>query len=144
MHRLISRASFLFVVLFALLTSAHGQQTGSIIGTVADPTGAVVPHAKVTLINKATADTRDTTTNRDGFFSFSAVVTGDYSVKVASKGFSSAEQSGIHISPGDRRNVNVSLQVGAGTEIVTVKASSAVTPRRGPKRSWLPASAHSG
>ena len=137
MHRLISRASFLFVVLFALLTSAHGQQTGSIIGTVADPTGAVVPHAKVTLINKATADTRDTTTNRDGFFSFSAVVTGDYSVKVASKGFSSAEQSGIHISPGDRRNVNVSLQVGAGTESVTVNASSAVTVDSGDLSSTL-------
>jgi hypothetical protein len=124
MHRWILRATLIATVLIVISPLLSAQQTGSIVGTVADSTGAVVPHAKATLINSGTAETRSTTTNTDGFFVFSGVVSGDYTVKIESKGFRPAEQSGIHLSPGDRRNVNVSLAVGAGTENVTVEANA--------------------
>ena len=120
----ILRATLIATILVVISPLLSAQQTGSIVGTVADPTGAVVPHAKVTLTNSGTAETRSSTTNSDGFFVFSGAVAGDYTVKIESKGFRSAEQSGIHLSPGDRRNVNVSLAVGAGTESVTVEANA--------------------
>jgi len=78
MHKLISRASLILVFLIALLTTAHGQQTGSIVGTVTDSSGAVFPHAKVMLNSSATKDVRSVTTNSKGIFAFSGVVAGDY------------------------------------------------------------------
>jgi hypothetical protein len=116
----------LILVVFSTLLTA--QQSGSVVGTVADKTSAVVTHAKVTLINTATKDARTTTTGPEGFFTFSGVVVGDYSVEIESQGFQTAKQSGIHVSPGDRRNLNVILAIGTTNEQITVVASaSAVT-----------------
>ena len=124
MRRWILRATLIATILIVISPLLSAQQTGSIVGTVADPSGAVVPHAKVTLTNTGTADVRYTTSNPEGFFAFSGAVAGDYTVKIESKGFRSAEQSGIHLSPGDRRNVNVSLVVGTATQDVTVQANT--------------------
>ncbi len=57
-------------LLFALLltTSVWGQQmTGSLVGLVSDPSGAVVPKAKITLRNTTSGDTRRTETNSEGY-----------------------------------------------------------------------------
>ena len=115
-------------ILVALSVSLQAQQTGSVVGSVMDKTGAVVPQSKVTLINNATKDVRTTTANSEGFFSFSGVVTGDFSVRVDSKGFRPAELSGVHISPGDRRNVAVTLEVASeGASVVVTASTSAAT-----------------
>jgi hypothetical protein len=105
---------------FSALLSA--QQTGEIVGTVTDKTSAVLPHAKVTMTNTQSKDIRTTTSNAEGFFSFSGVVSGDYSVKVESKGFRTVEDTNIHISPGDRRNLNVMLTIAAENMSITVVA----------------------
>lgn len=110
--------------LVAFSASLFAQQTGSIVGTVADQTGAVVSHAKVTLTNAQTKDVRNTTSNAEGFFAFSGVAAGDYFVKVELKGFQSAELTGIHVSPGDRRDLSVSLGVASESASVTVVAGS--------------------
>jgi len=118
----------MLAILIALSASLLAQQTGSVVGSVLDKTGAFVPKTKVTLINKATKDTRTTTTNSEGFFSFSGVVTGDFSVRVEAKGFRPTEQTGVHVSPGDRREVAVTLQVASDdASIVVTASSSAVT-----------------
>src|ERR1019366_1990732 len=128
MRRWILRATLIATILIVISPLLSAQQTGSIVGTVADPTGAVVPHAKVTLTNTQTRDTRNTTSNAEGFFAFSGSVVGDYTVKIESQGFRGVEQTGIHVGPGDRRNLNVTLAVGASDATVTVVAagSSAV------------------
>jgi hypothetical protein len=124
--------------LVTLSASLCAQQTGSVVGSVVDKTGAVIPKASVTLTNTASKDTRHTSSNAEGFFSFSGVVSGDYSVKAESKGFSVAEQSGIHISPGDRRNLDVSLAVATTDISVVVEASaSAITVDSGDLASTL-------
>jgi hypothetical protein len=110
-------------ILVALSASLLAQQTGSIVGSVLDKNGAVITKAQVTLTNVATKDVRTTTTNAEGFFSFNSVVSGDFSVKVVSKGFQTAEETGIHISPGDRRDLNVTLSVATGNESITVVAN---------------------
>ncbi len=112
------------ITLAALSSLLFAQQTGSVVGTVTDKTGAVVANASVTLTNGATKDIRHTTSNGEGFFAFSGAVAGDYTVTVEAAGFQQIEQSGIHLSPGDRRNLNVSLAVGAATEHITVEVNS--------------------
>ena len=124
MCRLILKTMSTVVLLAALSTLLLAQQTGSVVGTVTDKTGAVIPNASVTLTNTETKDIRRITTNSEGFFAFSGAVAGDYSVKVVSKGFQSIEQSGIHLSPSDRRNLNISLAVGGGEQTVTVEATA--------------------
>jgi hypothetical protein len=111
-------------ILVACSASLLAQQTGTIAGSVVDKTGAVIPGAKVTLINEATKDTRTTASNAEGFFSFSGVVASDYTVKVEIKGFGSVEHKAIHLSPGDQRNLNVALGVAAEDQSVTVVAST--------------------
>ena len=125
MCRSFLRAMLTATILVVLSTSLYGQQTGSVVGTVADPTGAVVPNAKVILRNAQTKDIRATTSNAEGFFAFSSAEAGDYSVKVEAKGFRAAELSGIHISPGDRRDLSVSLAVSTESTSVTVVAADA-------------------
>ena len=124
MHTWLLRALGVLAILVALTTSLSAQQTGSIVGTVADQTGAVVGHAKVTLTNAQTKDVRTTTSNGEGFFAFNGATVGDYTVKVESQGFRPAQQTGIHVDPGDRRNLNVSLAIAAGDASVTVVADS--------------------
>jgi hypothetical protein len=109
-------------ILVALSASLVAQQTGEIVGTVTDKTSAVLPHAKVTMTNTQSKDIRTTTSNAEGFFSFSGVVSGDYSVKVESKGFQAVEDTHVHISPGDRRNLNIMLTVAAENMSITVIA----------------------
>jgi hypothetical protein len=113
----------LIAVVFAAFSALLGaQQTGEIVGMVTDKTSAVLPHATVTMTNTQSKDIRTTTSNAEGFFSFSGVVSGDYSVKVESKGFQAVEDTNIHISPGDRRNLNIMLPVATENMSITVVA----------------------
>src|SRR5207245_11486293 len=65
--------------------------TGSIVGTVSDPSGAVVIGAKVTITNVATGQVINLTTNSSGAYNSGALVPGDYRVQVSAKGFSSVD-----------------------------------------------------
>ena len=111
----------LAVMLFT--QTVFAQSTGTVTGTVYDQAGAVVPKATVELINDATRDTRKTTSNDTGYFSFGSILPGDYSVKVSASGFKGWQQSGIPVRPGDVRNVSgISLAVGSQGETVQVEA----------------------
>src|SRR5579864_4651459 len=112
-------------MLFVLLAQSglYAQSTGTVTGTVYDQAGAVVPNASVELVNDGTGDTRKSTTNSAGYFSFGTVQPGGYTVKVTASGFKGWKQSAIPVRPGDVRNVpNVSLQVGSQGETVQVEA----------------------
>ncbi|HXG92038.1 MAG TPA: carboxypeptidase regulatory-like domain-containing protein [Blastocatellia bacterium] len=112
--------------MFALAVTALGQATGSatLRGRVTDPSGAVVPDVSVTLINEATKDERKTKTNDEGFYTFSSVNPGTYTVRVEASGFKVSEQKGIVLSPADTRGLDISLEVGAASETVTVQAQA--------------------
>lgn len=93
----------LAVVLTLLLTqgAAYAQNaSGSINGTVADRTGAVVPNAKVVLKNQDTNVTRETVTTGAGLFTFPAVQPGTYTVTISSSGLQTAERSGVTMTQG--------------------------------------------
>src|SRR5439155_22742398 len=110
-------------MLFASL--ANGQSIfATLTGMVSDPSGAVVPNAKVHLRNESTGSMRDTVTNSDGYFTFASLAVGDftYDLMIDAQGFATYKASGIALGGGEKRNINVALKVGLTTETVEVKA----------------------
>ena len=86
------------IVLYLLLASAtlFGQYGGgAILGTVADPTGAVIPGATVTAKNAATNEVRTFTTDAEGFYRFSALPSATYTISVTAPSFRTAALSNV-------------------------------------------------
>jgi hypothetical protein len=99
---------------------------GTLTGTVADASGAVVPNANVTLKNEASGDIRRTVSNAEGYFTFAAVPPSTYTVSVEAQGFQKWQQVGIIINAGDKKNVSdIALAVGSSTETVEVSGVAA-------------------
>ncbi len=93
-------------------------------GTVADPTGAVIPNATITLTNNSTGVTQTTTSNGAGLYTFSNLQHGTYSMKVEAQGFNSFKGSNIVLNVAQTVQENATLQVGAGSQTVTVEADT--------------------
>src|SRR5690242_8192456 len=79
------------------------QNSGTLTGTVADPSGAVIPGATVLMKNELSGDERRTVANNDGFFSINAVQPGNYTVTIKAQGFEPFVQKGVHFDVGDKR-----------------------------------------
>jgi len=99
-------------------------QEATLVGTVTDPSGAVVPNAKITATNAETGVARTITTNESGQYVLPGVHIGHYDVKAEAPGLKIAEQKGIVLAVGDRARVDFAMQVGAATENVTVEAAA--------------------
>jgi hypothetical protein len=95
--------------------------TGSIVGTVTDATGAVVPNAKVT-ITGPTGQTIHTTTNGSGAYSSGSLVPGAYSVRVEGKGFKTSQLT-LNVEVNNTANGNVKLELGQESTVIDVQAS---------------------
>jgi hypothetical protein len=107
--------------MLCLWQPCHAQFSGSVQGTVTDSTGAVVPKVAITLRNAGTnVDLKDTT-NDTGYYRFTAVAPGDYTVGASIAGFETASVS-VTISPGETRGVDISLTPGHTGVVVTVNA----------------------
>ena len=97
--------------------------TGSIVGTVTDPSGAVVPGATVTLSNTDTnVVARVVKTDDSGNYSAPLLPIGHYSVTVEAPGFAKWVQKDIELNVNAKRTVNAQVQVSAMAEQVVVKA----------------------
>ncbi len=112
-------------LLLGLSSLAVLAQTGTsrITGTVVDQTGALLPGAKVTAKNEATGVTFTATTNAAGNYSFDSVIIGSYEIKVEAQGFRTFASSANVLSVGSALVVDVSMQVGAATEVISVQGS---------------------
>jgi outer membrane receptor protein involved in Fe transport len=109
----------------AAAVPAEGQLLyGGLVGAVVDAQGAVVPGAKVTLVNTDTNLTRETTTDAQGTYSFVNVLAGPYDVKVALEGFREAVRSRVPVTVGQISRVDLTLAVGALSETVTVQSAA--------------------
>jgi hypothetical protein len=118
----------LFATLFCIMVSAtaHAQQsTGTIVGNVVDPTGAVVPNAKITVTNIATNTVRATTSDNAGAYSVPALPAGTYSVRVAVSGFSAQKTDNITLQATDTARIDFKLTTGSIDQTVSVEASTA-------------------
>src|SRR5215468_2690496 len=110
------------VSVFALLTTALWAQGifATLTGVVSDPSGSVVPNAKITLRDVGSGSERQTIANADGYYAFASVPVGTYSLLVEAQGFKTHKEDAIRLGGGEQRNVNVALVVGGSTETVEV------------------------
>ena len=114
---------FLAFLLGIVLTPAlfASDPTGTITGTVTDPSGAVVPKARIAVINEGTNATRDAETNHDGDFTVALLPPGRYRVTAESAGFRKSIFSDVTVDVDQTVRVDFTLQVGAATEELHVK-----------------------
>jgi hypothetical protein len=106
-------------------TTASAQVLyGSIVGTLTDATGAVVPNATVTVTNTSTGLARGATTDQAGYYSIPNLQEGVYELAVAASGFKPYTQKDINVSVNRVTRVDAKIEVGALTEEVSVQASS--------------------
>ena len=113
------------VLLTGLATSIAAQSfnTGTLIGAVTDPSGAVVPGAQITLRDSTTGQAHNVTTNNAGQYSFPAVPPGTYSVSATHSGFSEVSAPRVVIEIGKSSTVNLTLEVGTSQQVVEVNTT---------------------
>ncbi|HEX4489176.1 MAG TPA: TonB-dependent receptor, partial [Terriglobales bacterium] len=111
------------LLLFGLSLSAFGQ-SATVVGTVTDPSGSVVPHATITATSVETNQVRTLTTADDGQYVIPDLQIGHYSIRAEAAGFKIAEQKGIVLNVGDRARINFAMELGGNKETVTVEATA--------------------
>jgi hypothetical protein len=130
----------LFLLITALLTfslAAVAQTSrGTVVGTITDANGAVIPGATVTLTNLETTITRTTTTNDEGNYRFDAVDLGNYSVQVSATNFGAATKTGLLVNANQSTDGSAQLAPAGQSVIVDVTTDAAAllqteTPVRG-------------
>ena len=107
--------------LFLTITAFASGPTGTITGTVTDPSGAVVPKARITVRNEATNAVRDAETDDDGDYTVALLPPGRYQVTAESKGFRKSIFSDVTVDVDQTVRVDFTLVIGAATEEVKVK-----------------------
>ena len=128
------KGSFLFTTLAAIAgtavlvpqTAAAQILYGGVVGTVTDSSSSAVPGARVTILNVATGETRDTTTNETGTYRFPTISPGTYTLSVQADGFRAFSQSGVEVTVNSLTRVEARLEVGEITEKVTVESSAVI------------------
>jgi hypothetical protein len=107
----------------ASVATAQGT-TATIVGTVTDASGAALPGALVTARNADTGFTRSVPAGGDGAYRIEFVPIGNYVIEATLDGFKTAHRSGITLRVADTVRVDVSLELGALAETVTVNGDA--------------------
>lgn len=124
-----SRCLYIFLSLLMLCVLSRplmAQSTGSLNGTVTDPTGAAVPNAKVSATNTATGVTSSTQTDSAGAYLFPSLPIGAYRMEVAASGFQKATISNLKLPVATSVTQNVQLKVGGASESIEITADAAI------------------
>ena len=124
--RTLPRHLLLSLFLAAVSASILTAQTfrGTLLGTVADATGAVIPGASISVKNMDTGIERTTQSNSDGAFRVPELPVGRYSVTVTMAGFNPYHAEGVEVAVAGEVNLNVTLQTGSQKEEVVVMANA--------------------
>ncbi len=123
---LIMNKSFLTGLLFSIAVATAQTETGSIGGFVKDPSGGVVPKAKVTLTNEGTGAVQTLTTDNAGYYVAPDLPPGVYTMSAEAPGFKRLESAHNRLAPNSALSLNADLAVGATTEKVEVTATASV------------------
>src|SRR3954469_17471595 len=118
------RSSLGFLLL--LISTSLIAQTfrGTILGTVTDPQGAVIPGAKVTVHNVNTGLERTTQTSADGSYSVPELPIGTYTVTVTQSGFQTAVTSNVVVDVSAERRVDTTLKTGTTSTVVEISGET--------------------
>jgi Carboxypeptidase regulatory-like domain len=109
---------------------AQTTTTGSVAGKVTDPSGAVVPDAKVDLRDLDRGVIQETKASKDGFYRFDLLLPGNYSVSATSSGFQTSTRQ-VPVAVGQVSTADFQLSIGATTETVTVTEQATLLQTEG-------------
>jgi carboxypeptidase family protein len=128
---LIPALTLLVACLLAMPAPAQSYISGDVTGTVTDPSGAVVPGAKVVLKNDSTGATQNATTNGTGAYRFSLLTPGSYTVTATAQGMQGTSQK-AQVAVGQASTVNMQLAVAsAGTTVEVTSEGGVVQTQNG-------------
>ena len=121
-RQLLVCASITALLLLSVVMAPAQQITGRLVGTVLDPSGASLIGAEVTVSNQNTGITTTTKTDTQGNYVFPTLPVGVYTIRVAAPGFRAGVSTDNQISVAQTARVDMTLEVGAVTESVSVQA----------------------
>jgi len=108
-------------------TAALAQETtGGLQGVVKDPSGAVVPRAKIVVTASSLVGSKELETDASGYYRFANLPPGSYTITVTAKGFKTVKREGVVLEVGHLPTVDIPLEVGAAETIVEVTSSAPV------------------
>lgn len=120
-----------FALLFVFATmltprqaSAQSATTGTITGTISDPSGAVIPKASVELTSKDTNTLQTTQTNASGQYSFTGVRPGEYKIAVKMAGFRTSTIASVTVDVNKSAEIDLQLEVGSDNQMVEVSETA--------------------
>ena len=111
-------------VLLAGSSYLFGQAQATIVGTVTDPSGAVVPNVNIVVANDAVGFTRSYKSNSDGEYTAARIPLGDYTVTAEAAGFQTIKQTGITLNAGQTLRVDLRLRLGTESQEVNVQGNA--------------------
>jgi len=121
----LARVFAVFAVLVGMTAIGLGQETtGSMLGTVKDPSGAVVANAKVTVTTPTLPGGKTTETDSKGYYHFANLPPGEYVITVDAKGFQTLKREGLAIDVGRSPTVDLTLTVGSEATVVEVTSEA--------------------
>ena len=118
-----------FICLLAMLMftgTAAAQTTGTIVGTVTDPSGSAIPGAKVTATLEETQVARSTVSNASGKYEFASLQVGHYTVDIEAHGFTSYQANAIEVTLGHVVVVDARLAIGTTTQVITTTGQAPI------------------
>jgi len=119
------------LVLFILALPALGQTgSGGITGTVSDQTGGVIPAVSLRVVNEESGAGVATESNESGLYRVTSLVPGNYRVEAAKEGFEGLLRRGVAVTTGQVVVVDLMLNLGAATEVLTVEVAPPLTETR--------------
>ncbi len=125
-HFLVNKLALVMSMLL-LLTVAFAQRgRGTILGSVTDVSGAVIPGALITITNTATNAVTNVTANSGGNFTVPNLLVGNYTVVATRDGFKKALRSGVTLEVDQRAEINLTLETGAVSETIEVTSQSSL------------------
>src|SRR5262245_3746734 len=124
MKKLRIRAALLAFVLFGATPLFSQSSNGTISGTVADVTGAVVPGVTVTATNNATGVVTTVLSNDAGAYNFASLLPGTYKVSAAIPGFQTRTFNDVQLGNAGQLRLNFALEVAAAAESVEVSVAA--------------------
>ncbi len=123
----IARKSVIAGAFLCCAIAAFGQAgRGAISGLITDPSGAIVPGAKVSATEQATGTKLSTVSTAAGIYTFVSLTPGKYQVTVGAKGFETAVQKNIDVTLDQVSTVNITLTLGNVNEVVTVNEATSL------------------
>ena len=122
---LFTLAASLVAVVLTVPAYAQNLTSGDVVGTITDPSGAILPNATVALKNNGTSQTQTRITNATGAYRFSLLTPGAYTVSANASGFQTISRP-VTVAVGQAPTVDMRLSVGSSSQTVEVTAEAGV------------------